>query len=192
MDAVGFEAGTPVAGKAEPDVGTVTVQMRNADSSKTAPCDFDSRSSRFSCPTTGLQPGVWQVLASNNADGELMELSSYVAVGAGKDYTPALYSEATQKDGRIVAKSVGDVAWKLEGWHPHDHLTLSFSPRSTETGFVTGPAQLTVDVTTDARGRATATADGPLGVGRWQVDATDGMWSMAKHNGFSPSLDVTG
>lgn len=191
MDSVGYASGAAVQGKADADEGDVSVALRNADQTKTMSCSHNSRTSRFSCDTAGLKAGVWEVMAANNLGDEVLHVNAFVAVGAGKDYNPAFFTDAKTKDGRPVASSVGDVTWQLTGWRPNDRVVVSFSPMSPETG-VTGPATLEVTAETDEDGKATVTAHGDLRPGWWQVDATDGMWSMSKHNFLSPTLVIEG
>ncbi len=129
------------------------------------PCDYDRGSHRFACSTTDRPEGLYLVQVTDAGQPGEGTAEAQVAITGFAGYDPHLVAG----DGSETA-DVGPVALRLTGWRPGLRVRIRMVDENGGTAF-TGSA------VPDDRGSATVSTT-PLAAGHYDIDATDGLWTI--------------
>ena len=175
--------GDPITGKVIYPDGRITVTIapfaspRNAKLHRTAgeqACEYHRFSTKYSCPTTDLDEGLYLVQVTDAAQpGEGTAEAQVAVTGAvteASGYSPDVV--ITNADGEAEA---GPATLKLTGWRPGVAVRMTMIDENNQTVF-TGTA------VPDAHGAATVRTP-TLGVGHYNLSATDGLWRFSGDEG---------
>lgn len=175
-EARGVAQGEEILGSVENPDGDITVTLAPAAAPRPSEgsnsvgedivaCDYESSEARFSCPTEGLEPGVYRVEVTDaKFESEGTHLVT-VAVTADGSYAP-----------RVLGSSSGRQI-ELAGWSPERPVTV----------FVNGDDGRTRRagvVTPDENGQAVLQVKKKLGSGLVSVLPSDGVWDERKVEGW--------
>ncbi len=175
-DTRGVAQGEDIVGSVEHPDGDITVTLapaaaprpeegNNSVGEGVVACGYESSDARFSCPTEGLEQGVYRVEVT---DAKFKSEGTHlvtVAVTADGSYAPRVLESSS---GRLI---------ELVGWSPERPVTVLVrgdDGRTRRAGVVT-PGQ---------DGRAVLTVKGDVGSGYTAVLPSDGLWDERKVEGW--------